>query len=32
VVLEPEAVRARLGYLPQDLGVYENLTAYEFLD
>jgi ABC-type multidrug transport system ATPase subunit len=32
VVREPEAVRARLGYLPQDFGVYENLTAFEFLD
>jgi ABC-2 type transport system ATP-binding protein len=29
---EPEAIRERLGYLPQDFGVYDNLTAYEFLD
>jgi len=26
------AVKALLGYLPQDLGVYPNLTAVEFLD
>jgi len=32
VVREPEAIRERLGYLPQDFGVYENLTAFEFLD
>jgi ABC-2 type transport system ATP-binding protein len=29
---DPEALRARLGYLPQDFGVYDNLTAFEFLD
>ena len=29
---DPEAIRARLGYLPQDFGVYENLTAFEILD
>jgi len=27
----PDSLRARLGYLPQDFGVYENLTAIEFL-
>ncbi len=27
-----QAVKAQLGYLPQELGVYPNLTAYEFLD
>ena len=27
----PDALRARLGYLPQDFGVYDNLTAEEFL-
>jgi ABC-2 type transport system ATP-binding protein len=32
VAREPEAIRERLGYLPQDFGVYDNLTAYEFLD
>jgi len=28
---EPELMRRTLGYLPQDFGVYENLTAIEFL-
>jgi len=28
---EPEWLRQRLGYLPQDFGVYDNLTAAEFL-
>ncbi len=27
----PNDVRRKLGYLPQDFGVYENLTAIEFL-
>ncbi len=27
----PDALRRRLGYLPQDFGVYDNLTALEFL-
>ena len=31
VVANPDALRQRLGYLPQDFGVYDNLTAYEFL-
>jgi ABC-2 type transport system ATP-binding protein len=31
VVARPDALRRRLGYLPQDFGVYDNLTAYEFL-
>jgi len=31
VVRDPDALRRRLGYLPQDFGVYENLTAVEFL-
>src|SRR5579863_8775461 len=26
------AIKRMLGYLPQDLGVYPDLTAYEFLD
>jgi ABC-2 type transport system ATP-binding protein len=30
--LEPEALRAELGYLPQDFGVYPHLSALEFLD
>ena len=29
---EPDAVRAVLGYLPQDFGVYPNLNAVEFLE
>ena len=31
VAAQPDAIRARLGYLPQDFGVYENLTAAEML-
>jgi ABC-2 type transport system ATP-binding protein len=31
VTRRPNDVRRRLGYLPQDFGVYENLTAIEFL-
>ena len=31
VVANPDDLRHRLGYLPQDFGVYDNLTAYEFL-
>ena len=30
-VAKPDDLRRRLGYLPQDFGVYDNLTAYEFL-
>ncbi len=30
-VADPGAVRRTLGYLPQDFGVYEKLTAREFL-
>lgn len=32
IVDSPEAVRSVLGYLPQDPGVYENLTLNEFLE
>jgi ABC-type multidrug transport system ATPase subunit len=32
VVKEPEALRSVLGYLPQDFGVYPNLSAQEFLE
>src|SRR5512139_2258471 len=32
VVRDPEALRAVLGYLPQDFGVYPNLSAQEFLE
>ena len=28
----PDTLRATLGYLPQDFGVYPNLTAVEFLE
>jgi ABC-type multidrug transport system ATPase subunit len=28
---DPDALRVKLGYLPQDFGVYDNLTALEFL-
>ena len=31
VVKRPNTLRRRLGYLPQDFGVYDNLTATEFL-
>jgi ABC-2 type transport system ATP-binding protein len=32
VASDPDAIRRRLGYLPQDFGVYDNLTALEMLD
>lgn len=32
IVNEPDIMRAQLGYLPQDFGVYPNLNAYEFLN
>jgi ABC-2 type transport system ATP-binding protein len=32
IVRQPESMRNRLGYLPQDFGVYDNLTATEFLN
>src|SRR4030066_1889841 len=32
VVKDPEALRTVLGYLPQDFGVYPNLSAQEFLE
>jgi ABC-type multidrug transport system ATPase subunit len=31
IARDPNALRRRLGYLPQDFGVYDNLTALEFL-
>lgn len=31
IAKKPEAIRARLGFLPQDFGVFANLTALEFL-
>lgn len=32
IVRSPDGVRAVLGYLPQDFGVYPNLNAVEFLE
>lgn len=32
VVKNPEALRKVLGYLPQDFGIYPNLSAQEFLE
>ena len=32
VLADPEALRARLGYLPQDFGVYPRVSAYDMLD
>jgi ABC-type multidrug transport system ATPase subunit len=32
IVKSPDTVRKVLGYLPQDFGVYPNLTAVEFLE
>lgn len=32
IVKEPEAIRGLLGYLPQEVSVYPNLTAFEFLN
>ena len=31
IVKFPDLLRRKLGYLPQDFGVYDNLTAYELL-
>ena len=31
IAAKPDAVRSQLGYLPQDAGVYPNLSAREFL-
>ena len=32
VLAEPHKLRARLGYLPQDFGVYPRVSAYDMLD
>ena len=32
VMAEPEKLRERLGYLPQDFGVYPRVSAYDMLD
>ncbi|HOZ06285.1 MAG TPA: ATP-binding cassette domain-containing protein, partial [Arenimonas sp.] len=31
IAKNPNAIRARLGFLPQDFGVYPNLSALEFM-
>jgi ABC-2 type transport system ATP-binding protein len=32
IVKSPDGLRAELGYLPQDFGIYPNLSALEFLE
>lgn len=32
IIKDPNYMRAQLGFLPQDFGVYPNLNAYEFLE
>lgn len=32
IVNEPDTLRRRLGYLPQDFGVYPRISAYDLLD
>jgi ABC-type multidrug transport system ATPase subunit len=32
VLADPQALRASLGYLPQDFGVYPRVSAYDMLD
>jgi ABC-2 type transport system ATP-binding protein len=32
IAKSPDVLRATLGYLPQDFGVYPHLTAFEFLE
>jgi ABC-2 type transport system ATP-binding protein len=32
IVQQPEELRKRLGYLPQDFGVYPRVSAYDMLD
>ena len=32
IAKSPDSLRSVLGYLPQDFGVYPNLTALEFLE
>jgi len=32
ILQNPNYIRKQLGYLPQDFGVYDNLSAFEFLE
>src|SRR6476659_1061102 len=32
IIANPEQLRERLGYLPQDFGVYPRVSAYDMLD
>ncbi len=32
IIAQPERLRERLGYLPQDFGVYPRVSAYDMLD
>lgn len=32
IIADPEALRRRLGYLPQDFGVYPRVSAYDMLE
>ncbi len=32
VLTQPKSLRERLGYLPQDFGVYQRVSAYDLLD
>ena len=32
IIADPEKLRERLGYLPQDFGVYPRVSAYDMLD
>ena len=32
ILAQPDALRERLGYLPQDFGVYPRVSAYQMLD
>ena len=32
ILKSPDTLRASLGYLPQDFGIYPNLSAWEFLE
>ncbi|MCB0728824.1 MAG: ABC transporter ATP-binding protein [Ignavibacteriae bacterium] len=32
ILIHPEFIKKQLGYLPQDFGVYPNISAYDLLD